>query len=179
MRTGIKFINGDGLQLQGGGNKIILNLCNIDGGWRGDFKRSLSRLWPSLELQYKTWHIGQAGNDFSAGALQLIQVKSYVYVANLVSLIAQGSTRMAGNIHLPSLNLGLEALFPHAQALHASIHFSKDAFLSTALEWSAMEAILSKFSGPQNSNILVYELPPPPNSPSKMIANQLTLNFGV
>src|SRR5207302_186845 len=46
--------------------------------------QALSARWPEPEAAYRRWHRERRANDFGLGAVQLVQVRPDVWVANMV-----------------------------------------------------------------------------------------------
>src|SRR5262249_35772182 len=80
----IRFVKGDATSPQAKGNKVIAHVCNDRGKWGKGFVVAVSARWPQPERAYREWHHDRAGNDFGLGAVQLVQVEPYVWVANMV-----------------------------------------------------------------------------------------------
>ena len=81
----IKYIKGDATQPQAKGNRIIAHVCNDLGGWGKGFVLAVSKRWPEPEEAYRAWHRDRSKNDFGLGAVQLVQVEPYIWVANMVA----------------------------------------------------------------------------------------------
>ena len=77
-------VRGDATSPQAKGPKIVAHVCNDLGGWGKGFVVAVSRRWPEPERDYRAWHRGRSGNDFSLGAVHVIQVKPDIWVANMV-----------------------------------------------------------------------------------------------
>lgn len=128
--TNIHFLQGDATSPQAKGNKIIAYVCNDIGGWGRGFVLAISRRWPQPESEYRRWYRGRASNDFGLGAVQLVAVERYIWIANLVGqhgtktgskgppirydAIAQCLVTLAGlanfhsaSVHMPRIGCGL------------------------------------------------------------------------
>src|SRR4051794_34625720 len=118
----IRYLKGDATSPQAKGNKLIAHICNDLGKWGKGFVMALSARWPEPERAYREWHRNRAKNDFGLGAVQLVQVESYIWVANMV---AQHGVRAGTNtqpIRYDAVEECLEKLVAKALELHASVH---------------------------------------------------------
>ncbi|GAA2137567.1 hypothetical protein GCM10009760_18220 [Kitasatospora kazusensis] len=84
MGETITYLRGDATAPQGKGVKVITHLCNDLGGWGKGFVPAPSRRRPEPEAAYRQWHRERARNDFGLGAVQLVPVGPYLWVADLV-----------------------------------------------------------------------------------------------
>jgi hypothetical protein len=77
-------------------------------GWLGaGFVVALSKRWTEPEAAFRRWLCERAGNDFALGAVQVVQVKSTLWVANL---IGQHGVKRAGGkppVRYESIRAGL------------------------------------------------------------------------
>src|SRR5690242_7451886 len=80
----ITYIRGDATAPSAKGVKVIAHVCNDIGGWGKGFVLALSRRWPEPEAAYRAWHRDRASNDFGLGAVQVVPVDRYVWVANMI-----------------------------------------------------------------------------------------------
>ena len=81
----IRYVKGDATQPQAKGNRIIAHVCNDLGGWGKGFVLAISKRWPGPEAAYRAWHKDRSKNDFGLGAIQIVQVEPYIWVANMVA----------------------------------------------------------------------------------------------
>ena len=81
----LRIIAGDATNPHAKGPKIIAHVCNDLGGWGKGFVMAISRRWPEPGHAYRQWHHERAGNDFSLGATQLVQVQPDIWVANMIA----------------------------------------------------------------------------------------------
>ena len=95
----LRIVKGDATGPQARGPKIIAHVCNDLGGWGKGFVVAISRRWPEPERAFRQWHRARAGNDFGLGAVQVVQVKPDVWVANMV---AQRGIRTARSTGVPA-----------------------------------------------------------------------------
>jgi len=81
----IEYIDGDSTCPQSKGNKIIAHVCNTYGGWGKGFVLAVSKKWEEPEREYRKWHRERKNNDFALGAIQLVYVEKYIWVANMIA----------------------------------------------------------------------------------------------
>lgn len=104
---------------------MIAHVCNERGGWGNGFVLALSRCWPQPEAAYRAWYRTRASNDFTLGAVQPVQVETYLWVANM---IGQHGTRTGSHgppVHYDAIDTALAALADHALDLKASVHMPR------------------------------------------------------
>src|SRR5512138_2420889 len=82
--TPVRYIKGDATSPQAKGPKVIAHISNDVGGWGKGFVLALSRRWPEPERAYRKWYCERAGNDFGLGAIQIVEVRPALWVANMV-----------------------------------------------------------------------------------------------
>src|SRR5438874_13162897 len=83
--TAIQFLKGDATSPQASGNKLVTHICNDLGKWGKGFVMALSARWPEPERAYREWHRDRSQNDFGLGAVKLVQVEPYIWVAHMVA----------------------------------------------------------------------------------------------
>ena len=118
----IKYIKGDATCPQAKGVKIICHICNDIGGWGKGFVLAISRRWQQPEAEYRAWHKGGKPAGFGLGAVQFVQVESYIWVANMVAQrgIKRGSS--GPPIRYEAVASCLEQVAVKARELGASVH---------------------------------------------------------
>lgn len=47
----IQYVKGDATRPQGGGDKILLHICNQEGGWGRGFVTAINQRWPEPEIR--------------------------------------------------------------------------------------------------------------------------------
>lgn len=149
-------LQGDATSPQAPGVKIIAHICNDLGGWGKGFVLALSRRWKGPEEAYRAWHRGRSNNDFGLGAVQIVQVTSYIYVANMVAQHGMKTGSAGPPIRYDALEQCLHKLAQEAQSLHASIHMPRIGTGLAGGTWSEIEPILQRTL--QDLPTYVYEL---------------------
>ncbi|MEH0157736.1 macro domain-containing protein [Limibacter armeniacum] len=152
----IQYIKGDATQPQGGGNKIIVHICNDIGGWGKGFVMALSNRWPEPEAQYRAWH--KSGEGFRLGRVQFVEVSGNIFVANL---IGQHKIRKDedGNppIRYEAIKEGLQEVADKASELNASVHMPRIGCGLAGGKWEEIEPIIKEQLTEQNISTTVYD----------------------
>jgi O-acetyl-ADP-ribose deacetylase (regulator of RNase III) len=85
----IIYLAGDATRPQyGGGERFILHVCNVVGGWGAGFTGALSRRWDRPEAAYREWHRTESdiiGGKFELGSIQPVRVEPRTIVVNMLA----------------------------------------------------------------------------------------------
>ncbi|MGV9639617.1 macro domain-containing protein [Streptomyces sp. NPDC004822] len=139
----ITYVRGDATVPSVKGVKVIAHVCNDIGGWGKGFVLAISRRWPEPERSYRAWHRERASNDFGLGAVQLVQVEPYVWVANM---IGQRGIRTGGKgvpVRYEAIDAALERLAEKAADLGASVHMPRIGCGLAGGKWSRVEPLIT------------------------------------
>ncbi|MGW7662359.1 macro domain-containing protein [Streptomyces sp. NPDC054756] len=139
----ITYVRGDATVPSVKGVKVIAHVCNDIGGWGKGFVLAISRRWPEPEKSYRAWHRERASNDFGLGAVQLVQVEPYVWVANM---IGQRGVRTGGKgvpVRYEAIDAALERLAEKAADLGASVHMPRIGCGLAGGKWSRVEPLIT------------------------------------
>lgn len=154
----INYLKGDATSPQVSGIKIIAHICNDIGGWGKGFVLALSKRWAEPEKSYREWHRHRATNDFALGNIQIVQVESYIYVANM---IGQRGTKVARSTGVPiryeAVEQCLEKLAEEAQNLQASVHMPRIGCGLAGGKWNKIEPLIQKTLLNQGIDVYVYD----------------------
>ncbi|MFJ1754981.1 macro domain-containing protein [Kitasatospora sp. NPDC088134] len=158
MSETIVYVRGDATAPQGKGVRIVAHVCNDLGGWGKGFVLALSKRWPEPEAAYRRWHRERAGNDFGLGAVQLVQVSPYLWVANMVG---QRGTRTARSTGVPvryeAIDTALAALAGHAERLGASVHMPRIGCGLAGGRWERVEPLITARLTDRGIPVTVYD----------------------
>lgn len=157
--TPLTYAIGDATAPGGEGRRIIAHVCNDIGGWGAGFVLAVSRRWPEPEAEYRRWHAERTTNDFALGAVQLVQVETELWVANMVG---QRGIRSAGGrppIRYDALETCLTTVVRHARELAASVHMPRIGAGLAGGRWEDIEPILERTLAAQDVRAVVYDLP--------------------
>lgn len=119
----ITYIQGDATSPQAKGPKIIAHVCNDRGGWGKGFVLALSKRWAQPEQSYRKWYHSRDG--FALGAIQLVQVRPDISVANMVAQWGYKTGSKGPPIRYEALRRCLERLAVEAEARKASVHMPR------------------------------------------------------
>lgn len=155
--SGITYVRGDATVPSVKGVKIVAHVCNDIGGWGKGFVLALSRRWPEPEAAYRAWHRDRASNDFALGAVQLVQVERYVWVANM---IGQRGTRTGSKgvpVRYEAIGTALARLAGHAAGLGASVHMPRIGCGLAGGKWSLVEPLITESLVRRGIPVTVYD----------------------
>ena len=153
----ITYIKGDATAPQTKGVKIIAHICNNIGGWGKGFVLAVSRRWSSPEKEYRKWHRERAKNDFDLGAIHLIQVEKYIFVANMLGQqgIKRGSKGVP--IRYEAVNKCLQKLSEQALELNASVHMPRIGCGLAGGKWDEIEPLIQTNLIDKNIKTIIYD----------------------
>ncbi|WP_175410884.1 macro domain-containing protein [Streptomyces sp. TRM64462] len=155
--TQIAYARGDATAPAGEGVKIIAHVCNDLGGWGKGFVLALSRRWPEPEAAYRRWHRDRARNDFGLGAVQYVQVGSYLWVANMVG---QHGIRTGGKgvpVRYEAIGTALGSLAAKAAELGASVHMPRIGCGLAGGIWARIEPLITDRLAAHGIPVTVYD----------------------
>lgn len=153
----IRYIRGDATQPQARGNKIIAHICNDLGGWGKGFVLAVSKRWPGPEEAYRAWHRQRSKNDFGLGAIQVVQVEPYVWVANMVAQRGMKTGSKGPPIRYDALRACLKKLAVEAEELGASVHMPRIGCGLAGGRWEQVEPIILDELTSQGVGVTVYD----------------------
>ncbi|OSP41781.1 MULTISPECIES: macro domain-containing protein [unclassified Streptomyces] len=155
--SGITYVRGDATVPSVKGVKVIAHVCNDIGGWGKGFVLAVSRRWPEPEAAYRAWHRDRAANDFALGAVQLVQVERYVWVANM---IGQRGTRTGSKgvpVRYEAVDTALGRLADRATELNASVHMPRIGCGLAGGTWSRIEPLITGRLVERGIPVTVYD----------------------
>lgn len=155
--SGITYVRGDATVPSVKGVKVIAHVCNDIGGWGKGFVLAVSRRWPEPEAAYRAWHRDRAANDFALGAVQLVQVERYVWVANM---IGQRGTRTGSKgvpVRYEAIDTALARLADHTTALGASVHMPRIGCGLAGGKWPRVEPMVTERLVRRGIAVTVYD----------------------
>lgn len=154
----VKYIKGDATRPQGDGTKIIVHICNDVGGWGKGFVVALSKRWKLPEEKYRSWFRKEERVPFELGQVQLVEVESNLWVANL---IGQKGIRYHSNqppIRYEAVIKGLRKVSEYAREKNASIHMPRIGTGLAGGKWDEIERIINETLIQDRINVYVYDL---------------------
>lgn len=154
----ITYVHGDATQPVGEGNKLICHIVNNIGAWGRGFVLSLSKRYSAPEDYYRRWATGECVTPFCLGQIQLVEISTTLYVANM---LAQDGIRSKDNptpIRYGALNQCLERVQVFCAIYNCSVHMPR---IGTGLgggDWSEIEPIINECLTHYGIPVTVYDL---------------------
>jgi O-acetyl-ADP-ribose deacetylase (regulator of RNase III) len=141
------------------GHRMIIHICNDIGSYGAGVSGAISKRWPKVESEYRSWHRGQKG--FKLGEIQEVTVQSDTTVVNM---IAQHDTCLDedGNppFRLEALDECLDKVGELASYNGSSVHAPRiGCGLGGFDDWPKIEALLIKQLIKRGINVTIYDLP--------------------
>lgn len=155
--TEITYIKGDATSPHGKGRKLIAHVCNDAGGWGKGFVLAVSKRWPQPEEEYRRWHRERAGNGFGLGAVQVVQVERYVWVANIVGQHGIRTGSKGPPVRYEALDTGLAKLAAEARDLGASVHMPRIGCGLAGGSWDRVEPLITARLSAAGIPVRVYD----------------------
>lgn len=154
----ITYLKGDSTSPQASGIKIIAHICNDIGGWGKGFVLAISKHWLEPEKSYREWHRNRAKNDFALGSIQIMQVESYIYVANMIGQRGTKTGRSTGvPVRYEAIGSCLEKLADEAKSLNASVHMPRIGCGLAGGKWEQIEPLIKKTLLKNDVDVYVYD----------------------
>lgn len=153
----ITYVRGDATAPFGKGVKVIAHVCNDLGGWGKGFVLAVSRRWPEPEAAYRRWHRERAKNDFGLGAVQLVQVAPYTWVANMIGQHGMRTGSKGVPVRYEAIDTALAALADKAVELGASVHMPRIGCGLAGGKWSRVEPLISERLVARGIAVMVYD----------------------
>jgi O-acetyl-ADP-ribose deacetylase (regulator of RNase III) len=154
----IHYMRGDATQPQAKGNKVIAHVCNDLGGWGKGFVLAVSKRWSEPEEAYRTWHRDRSKNDFTLGAIQVVQVEPYIWVANMIAQRGMKTGSKGPPIRYEAVRACLEKLAEEVNGLGASVHMPRIGCGLAGGRWDEIEPIISDELVSQGIEVTIYDL---------------------
>ena len=151
----ITYLKGDATLPEGKGKKIIAHVCNDIGRWGKGFVMAIAARWNAPEAEYRSWH--QRGDGFALGAIQLVRVGPWIWIANM---IAQRGTKPSSNgppIRYDAVETCLKQLAVRARDLGASVHMPRIGCGLEGGTWDEIEPIIQRTLVAANVDVYVYD----------------------
>lgn len=157
MRGTIHYLKGDATSPQAAGVKIIAHVCNDAGGWGKGFVLAISRRWKEPETAFRKWYRERAENDFALGAVQVVQVEPYIYVANMIGQHGIKTGSKGPPIRYEALDSCLAELATEAKALEATVHMPRIGCGLAGGTWDRVEPIIERTLLAAGIEMYVYD----------------------
>ncbi|MER6977238.1 macro domain-containing protein [Streptomyces carpinensis] len=155
--SGITYIRGDATAPSARGVKVIAHVCNDIGGWGKGFVLALSRRWAEPEAAYRSWHRDRARNDFALGAVQLVPVDRYVWVANMIGQRGVSRGGKGVPVRYDAIDTALARLADRAIELSASVHMPRIGCGLAGGRWERVEPLVVERLVKRGIAVSVYD----------------------
>lgn len=155
--SNIQFLRGDATQPQCSGNKIIAHVCNDLGGWGKGFVLAVSKRWSEPEKEYRNWHRNRAKNDFRLGAVQLINVEKYIWVANMIGQRGMKTGSKGPPVRYDAIEQCLESVATMATKNSASVHMPRIGCGLAGGKWEFIEPLIRSKLCESDIPVSVYD----------------------
>jgi O-acetyl-ADP-ribose deacetylase (regulator of RNase III) len=165
----LTFVPGDATSPDGADNKVIAHVSNDIGAWGKGFVVAISRRWPEPEREFRSWYGARADNDFGLGAVQLVQVESDAWVANIVGqhgIVGRRGIRVENGwepastgppIRYEAVSRGLATVAEHALRLNASVHMPRIGCGLAGGTWDRIEPLIIQALCARDVRTVVYD----------------------
>jgi O-acetyl-ADP-ribose deacetylase (regulator of RNase III) len=153
----ITYVRGDATVPSVKGVKVIAHVCNDLGGWGKGFVLALSRRWPEPEAAYRAWHRERAANDFGLGALQLVEVEPYIWVANMIGQRGVRTGSKGVPVRYDAIDTALARLADRVTELGASVHMPRIGCGLAGGKWSRVEPLVCERLVKRGVAVTVYD----------------------
>ncbi|WP_432153773.1 macro domain-containing protein [Streptomyces tricolor] len=153
----ITYVRGDATVPSVKGVKVIAHVCNDIGGWGKGFVLALSRRWPEPEAAYRAWHRDRARNDFGLGAVQLVRVDPYVWVANMIGQRGIRTGSKGAPVCYEAIDTALGRLAGEVAGLGASVHMPRIGCGLAGGTWSRIEPLVTERLVDRGIAVTVYD----------------------
>ena len=77
----IEYVKGDATAPIGKGHKLIVHICNDQGGWGAGFVLAISKRWKAPEKEYRALK----KNGYLLGDIQVVPVTTNITVVNMIA----------------------------------------------------------------------------------------------
>lgn len=153
----IIYLQGDATSPQASGAKIIAHVCNDLGGWGKGFVLAITKRWPEPETAYRAWSRARAGNDFALGAVQFVQVKADVWVANMIGQHGMRTGSKGPPVRYEAIGQCLALVAQKAAELGASVHMPRIGCGLAGGKWEKVEPLIQAELSGKEVAVYVYD----------------------
>jgi O-acetyl-ADP-ribose deacetylase (regulator of RNase III) len=167
----LRYVTGNAVKPEGDGKKLILHVCNDEGGWGSGFVLALNNEFGTADgsprSQYNEWYDLQwdanSKSVFKLGQIQFVKVSPDTTVVNMIGQSTPGGYKGFAPIRYQSLEECLlrvrDAVASYKGAL--SLHMPRIAMgLGGCKDWTIIEDILKRVFSQTNLTITVYDFQP-------------------
>ena len=113
--------------------------------------------WPGPEAAYRAWHGDRSKNDFGLGAVQVVPVEPYIWVANMVAQRGMKTGSNGPPIRYEAVRACLKTLAAEARGLGASVHMPRIGCGLAGGRWERVEPIIVDELVSKGVDVTVYD----------------------
>lgn len=155
----IRYVEGDATDPRGGGQRIIVHVCNDVGEWGKGFVLAVTRRWKEPEEAYRAAF--RKLPHPSLGDVEFVRVSDSITVANLVGqrdLVPDEDG--AAPVRYEAIRAGMLKVAERALAESASIHMPRIGCGLAGGSWERIEPILTETLAGHGIEVTVYDFVP-------------------
>jgi O-acetyl-ADP-ribose deacetylase (regulator of RNase III) len=154
----ISFISGDATAPVGKGSKVVVHVCNNVRAWGAGFVLSLSRRWPTVQMDF----LNQFDSGLNIGGDAVFtqvafQDGSEIFVAGLVGQDGIRSINNRVPVRYDWIKLGLSRVNSFAKHHNASVHMPRIGCGLAGGTWDNIQPLIEETLA--GVNVVVYDLP--------------------
>jgi len=153
----LNFVVGDATCPNGEGAKVIVHICNDQGGWGKGFVLAVSKRWKEPETAYRNWHRQGGSPPFELGSVQFVKVEDQIWIANLIGQQGMGHANGKPPIRYEAVRRGLEEVAEFALKHHASVHMPRIGCGLAGGKWDEIQPIIEQTLIAQDIAVTVYD----------------------
>jgi len=153
----ITYLRGDATVPQAKGTKLIVHICNDQGGWGAGFVLAISKRWEAPEDLYRQWYrqrdpinntepgaIVMTSGRFQLGETQLVMVQPGIAVVNMIAQAGMRTGSKGPPIRYDSLRTTLGLVNGYADSFKASVHMPRIGCGLAGGSWDKVEPIIQE-----------------------------------
>lgn len=165
----LSYIKGDATKPQGDGKKLILHICNDEGGWGSGFVLGLNKTFGTQEnspcFMYRQWYGGVADSrtgPFKLGQIQFCKQPDNVTVVNMIAQSTPGGYKGFPPIRYQSLEeclLRLRDTIKPAlnKGTKVSLHGPRFGSGLAGGDWNEIEKIIKRVFADVDVSFTIYD----------------------
>ena len=157
MSGEIRYVEGDATAPIGSGPKIIVHVCNDEGGWGKGFVVAISKRWKAPEREYRAWHRRGSAPPFELGQVQVVPVADGLSVANVIGQEGMRARRGVPPIRYGAIAEGLAGVRAHALREGASVHMPRIGCGLAGGRWEEILPIIERELLAHGVDVTVYD----------------------
>lgn len=156
----VRYVTGDATKVgYGKGKKIIAHIVNDKGRWGKGFVMALSKEFgDGLRRDYFEWHRDRAETDFRLGAVQFVQVKPQILVANMVGQCGIKAGSQGPPVRYEAISECLQLLGERACEEGATVHMPRIACGLAGGQWERIGPMVEHMSSIYGICVYVYDI---------------------